>query len=80
MIEITKSFSESKVVEYLGATLIVPWWSNYISTDPNGAVYSFRKEPYWDNNQWSNSDPDSLVDHVANGKLSINPQDSMVKL
>ena len=80
MITITNTFSESKVIEYLGATLIVPWWADYICTDSDGKVYVFRKEPYWDDNLWLNSDPDYPVDHVANGILSINPKNSMVKL
>ncbi|UYE98789.1 hypothetical protein XbC2_360 [Xanthomonas phage XbC2] len=80
MITITDTFSESKVIEYLGATLIVPLWANFIATDADGTVCVFHDEPYWDEDCWINYESVNPAGSVATGILSIKPEDSKVKL
>lgn len=82
MIKITNTYSGYHEVEYLGSSIIVPWWAKYIATNSNGHVYIFVCEPYYDKDIgiWLNSNPDYSAEHIAIGILSINPKDSMVKL
>lgn len=67
---------EMREVEYFGVKISIPADHEWVATDPDGSVYSFLYEPYYEWQVWVLDDTEPFVRYVAGNCMKISERDA----
>lgn len=84
MLVITHDYSGYKLIDYFGNKLLVPHWTRFVATDPDGCINAFSKKPYYESNAiinaWLLVDPSTQYETIAKCTFDIDPNTTLIEV